>query len=266
MVAISKSNRRVKELRKLLRSSRYRDDTKTFAIEGRSLLEEAISTGNIPIDIFLDENVEGIEVEIENLNCESTKVWHVDGGTFKSIASTQNPQPILATMSMVDSEFAKILRLSPRFLVVGVGISDPGNAGTIIRTAAAAGADGVVFSEGSVDIYNPKAVRSSAGSIFRIPIVRSVEMKDFLHHCQRTGVATLGLCGNGEIRYDAYDLNQPLALLVGNESHGLESQIRGELTAEISIPMESGIESLNAATALSIVSFELRRQRSSNDV
>ncbi len=266
MVAISKSNRRVRELRKLLRSSKYRDDTKSFVVEGQGLLEEAVSTGNIPIDIFLEENTSGLEAEITKLNLGPTQVWHLDAGTFKSIASTQNPQPVISTMRMVDFEFPNILQTSPRFLVAGVEISDPGNAGTIIRTAAAAGADGVVFSKGSVDIYNPKAVRSSAGSIFRVPVVRSVGIEDFFHNCQRSGIATLGLCGNGEIRYDTYDLNQPLALLVGNESRGLESYVRSKLTAEISIPMESGVQSLNAATALSIVSFELRRQRTSNDV
>ena len=258
MVAISKSNRRVRELRKLLRSSKYRDDTKSFVVEGQGLLEEAVSTGNIPIDIFLEENVSGLEAEITKLNLGPTKIWHLDVGTFKSVASTQNPQPVISTMRMVDFEFPKILQASPRFLVAGVEISDPGNAGTIIRTAAAAGADGVVFSKGSV--------RSSAGSIFRVPVARSVGIEDFFHNCRRNGIATLGLCGNGEIRYDTFNLNQPLALLVGNESRGLESDVRRRLTAEISIPMESGVQSLNAATALSIVSFELRRQRTSNDV
>ena len=265
MVAISKSNRRVRELRKLLRNSRYRDETKTFVIEGQSLLEEAASTGNAPIDVFVEENESSFEAEIERHNFKLTKVWHLDAGTLKSIASTQNPQPVLATMPMMDLEFHEVIGASPRFLVVGVEISDPGNAGTIIRTAAAAGADGVVFSKDSVDIFNPKVVRASAGSIFRIPVVRSVEMKEFFQNCNRNGIATLGLCGKGEFQYDTYDLDQRVALLVGNESRGLKSQVRGQLTAEISIPMEAGVESLNAASALSIVSFELRRQRASND-
>ena len=264
MAAVSRGSRKLRELRKLLRKSAYRDEMNTFVIEGRSLLEEAIATGNDPIDVYIAENDEALRIKIAELEIDPSRIWHLDLAVLKSIATTKTPQPVLATLPIKDFEFIDLLSTSPDFLVVGVEISDPGNAGTIIRAAAAAGASGVLFSQGSVDVFNPKVVRASAGAIFRIPIVRSVHINDLFEGCARGGLMTLGLCGSGVSQYDRYDFTQPLALLVGNESRGLGELVKEKLTTEIAIPMEAGVESLNAAAALSIAAFEVRRQRASN--
>ena len=265
MAAISRGSRKVRELRKLLRKSAYRDELNTFVIEGYGLLEEAIATGNNPIDVFVAENDEALHIKIAELGIDLGNIWHLDPVVLKSIASTQTPQPVLATLPIKEFKFIDLLVSSPDFLVVGVEISDPGNAGTIIRTAAAAGASGVVFSQGSVDLFNPKVVRASAGAIFRVPVFGSVDMDDLFIDCAREGLVTLGLCGGGERQYDRCDFTQPLALLVGNESRGLTDLAKAKVTEKISIPMKAGVESLNAAAALSIVAFEVRRQRASND-
>ena len=265
MAAISRGSRKLRELRKLLRKSAYRDELNTFVIEGYGLLEEAIATGNKPIDVFVADNDEALHVKIAELDIDLRKILHLDPAVLKSIASTQTPQPVLATLPIKDFEFMDLLSASPDFLVVGVEISDPGNAGTIIRTAAAAGASGVVFSQGSVDLFNPKVVRASAGAIFRIPVARSVEMNDLFKGCLSRELVTLGLCGDGVNPYDGCDFTGPLALLVGNESRGLGELVKAKLTQKISIPMKAGVESLNAAAALSIVAFEVRLQRASND-
>ena len=266
MVAVSKSNRRVRELRKLLRKSSYRETTKTFVIEGLNLLREAGTTGNMPIDIFVSEGDRDITAEIETLGFDHPRIWELEAEALRSIGSTQNPQPVLATVPMIEHSYDEVIGSLPDFLAIGVEVNDPGNAGTIIRTAAAAGADAVVFSHGSVDIYNPKVIRASAGSIFRIPVIDSADILSVIQECHKQKIATLGLTGKGEIDYSACDLTQPIALFVGNESRGLESSILGKLTTEISIPMEAGVESLNAAVALSIVCFEVSRQRALNDV
>ena len=266
MVAVSKSNPRVRDLRKLLRKSSYRNATKTFVIEGLGLLREAGLTGNVPIDIFVAEGDKDTSAEIENLGFDNPKIWELDVKVLRSIGSTQNPQPVLATVPMIEYSYDEVIGSLPDFLTVGVGINDPGNAGTIIRTAAAAGADAVAFSHGSVDIYNPKVIRASAGSIFRIPVIDSLDALSVIQECHKQKIATIGLTGKGKTDYSAYDLTQPIALFVGNESRGLESSILGKLSAEVSIPMEAGVESLNAAVALSIVCFEVSRQRALNDV
>ncbi len=266
MVAVSKGSRKVRELRKLLRKGAYRDETNTFVIEGQSLLREAVLTGNAPIDIFIAEDSSHVISGIGELNSEELKIWELEAATLKSVASTQNPQSVLATVPMVELSFDELINSSPDFLVIGFEISDPGNAGTIIRTAAAAGANGVIFSEGSVDIYNPKVVRASAGAIFRIPVIRSINTPDVLRSCEESGIRTLGLSSHGSTSYDALNFNHPLALVVGNETRGLTELAPDSLTAEISIPMEAGVESLNVAAALSVVSYEVWRQRAANDL
>tara|TARA_Y100001970_G_scaffold220809_1_gene271309 strand:- start:914 stop:1714 length:801 start_codon:yes stop_codon:yes gene_type:complete len=266
MVAVSRSNRRVRDLRKLLRKSSYRHATKTFVIEGLSLLREAGLTGNVPVDIFVAEGDTDTSAEIETLGLGNPRIWELDVKVLRSIGSTQNPQPVLATVPMFEHSYDGLIGSFSDFLAVGVEISDPGNAGTIIRTAAAAGANAVVFSQGSVDIYNPKVIRASAGSIFRIPVVSSVDALNVIQECHKQKIITVGLTGKGKTDYSAYDLTQPIALFVGNESRGLDSSLLGNLGAEVSIPMEAGVESLNAAVALSIVSFEVSRQRAFNDV
>ncbi len=261
MVAVSRSNQRVRQLRKLTRKAAYRYETGTFVIEGLSLLEEAISTGHTPIDVFVSTNDDSLLGLIDGLTTESPRVWHLDEDTIRYVASTKNPQPVLASVPMMDVEFSDLMDASPQFIVVAAGINDPGNAGTLIRSAAAAGADGVVFSENSVDIFNSKVVRATAGSLFRIPVVHSVAMSDFFDSCSSSGITTYGLCGQAETQYDLCDYSSPLALLVGNESTGLDGAIREKLDVEVGIPMEAGVESLNAGSALSVVSFEVRRQR-----
>ncbi|MDG1844762.1 MAG: RNA methyltransferase [Acidimicrobiales bacterium] len=264
MVAISKSNQRVRQLRKLTRKSAYRYETKTFVIEGLSLLKEAISTGHTPIDVFVKTNDDSLLDLLEGLITESPKVWHLDEDTIRYVTSTKNPQPVLASVPMMDVEFSHLMDSSPEFIVVAAGINDPGNAGTLIRSAAASGADGIVFSEDSVDIFNSKVVRATAGSLFRIPVVRSVAMSDFFDSCSSRGISTYGLCGQADTQYDLCEYSSPLALLVGNESAGLGSATREKLDVEVGIPMQAGVESLNAGSALSVVSFEVRRQRKLN--
>ena len=266
MVAVSKSNRRVRELRKLIRRGSYRDEMQVYVIDGSGLLREAALTGNVPIDIFVADNDSDMASEVSELVSAGSTVWDLEEKVLRSVASTQNPQSVVATVPMVEYSLDDILESSPSFLVIGVEINDPGNAGTIIRTAAASGADAVIFSHGSVDVYNPKVVRASAGGIFRIPVIRSMDIADLLRSCEKNGITPLGLAGEGQIEYSTYNFDHPIALLVGNEVRGLDRSVVGNLEAQISIPMEAGVESLNAAVALAIVSFEVHRQRNLNDV
>jgi TrmH family RNA methyltransferase len=150
-------------------------------------------------------------------------------------------------------------------VVFGTVISDPGNLGTILRSAEAAGVAAIVLGPGSVDAYNPKVVRASAGAIFGIPVLEAasegwspVEALDALG---ALGRQRLGAVASGAHSYDAADLARPTALVLGNEAHGLSAEVAGRLDGTIAIPMAGATESLNVAMAATVVCFEAARQR-----
>ncbi|MEA2453538.1 MAG: methyltransferase, TrmH family [Actinomycetota bacterium] len=146
-------------------------------------------------------------------------------------------------------------------VLILAGVSDPGNAGTLIRTAAAAGADAVIFTEGSADPLNPKTARASAAALFATHLVADVSLEDAVGHVRSLGFVVIGAeSGETSSIYET-DLGRPLALVLGNESWGLPGPQRGLLDEVVSIPMPGTVESLNVATAGSIIIFEALRQR-----
>jgi TrmH family RNA methyltransferase len=143
----------------------------------------------------------------------------------------------------------------PTFVIVCAGVGDPGNAGTILRSGEAAGADAVVFTAGSVDPYNPKCVRAAAGALFRVPVFLDVEP-------EALGLPLVGTRSTGGTAYFDFDFKAPLALVLGSEAHGLDPAIEARLDATVTIPHVGRAESLNVAMAASVLSFEVARQRS----
>ena len=188
-------------------------------------------------------------------------VWGLDPSVLATIASTTSPQPVLATVSLFEHELATTIGDGTSFVVVGVDIGEPGNAGTMIRTAAAAGADAVVFCDGSVDVFNPKVVRSTAGALFRIPVMAGVGLDALIEVCGTAGIATAGLTGAAKAAYTDLDLREPVALFFGSEAHGLAAPLLALLDEQASIPMARGVESVNVAAAAAAVCFEVSRQR-----
>ena len=261
MSGLSKNNARIRELRKIIKGSKQRLQSEKFAIEGLELLREAISTGHFPIDIFLSES-STLSGSVEELVQETdAKIWSISDDLLSSLASTVNPQPVISTLPIFNYSIDNLLSPLANFLVVGLGINEPGNAGSIIRSAAAAGAQGVVFSKNSVDIFNPKAVRSSSGAIFRVPISIGFEDVQIIRSLKQVDMSLIGLSGEGSTTYTAIDFLRPFAILVGNESTGLQTEVLQEVDHLVSIPMDAGVESLNVAIAASIVSYEAKRQR-----
>ncbi|MEG3585947.1 MAG: RNA methyltransferase [Actinomycetota bacterium] len=261
MSGLSKNNARIRELRKIIKDPKYRIESGKFAIEGLELLRESIITGHQPIDVFLSESSDMSGV-IEKLISETdAKLWLIGDDLLSSIASTVTPQPVIATLSRLDKSLEDVVTNESTFLLVGIGINEPGNAGSMIRSAASAGAHGVIFSNNSVDIYNPKTVRASAGAIFRVPIVRGVETTSILNAIKQKQINLIGLSGKGSSIYTEINYSTPFAILLGNESRGLDPTIFQEMDHIAVIPMDAGVESLNVATAASIVSFEAKRQR-----
>ena len=192
--------------------------------------------------------------------CEGSgaHVLEVGDNVLRALADTATPQGVVAVATMPRFGLTE-LPASADLVLVLAQVRDPGNAGTLIRSAAAAGADAVVFSEGSVDPFGPKTVRASAGSVLRVPVDRATPLAESLATLRKKGLSVLAAEGKAEMAVYDVDLTGPTAIVLGNEAWGLEQDLGFDASA--SIPMETTIESLNVATAGSLFLFEAVRQR-----
>jgi TrmH family RNA methyltransferase len=234
-------NPAVQRLRRLARQREARQDEGTFVVEGAKVLGEARSGGASIDAVFIDL---GSARESD-----------------RELADTVSPQPIAATVKRVDEPLGN--SGSPTLAIVLAGVSDPGNAGTLIRSAAAAGADLVVLCKPSVDLYNPKTVRASAGAMFHIRVTIDVSLDETLQHLGMIGVTRWATAARGGIDYASADLSLPCAIVVGNEAHGVPVDAAAGLDGVLTIPVVDATESLNVAVAGSLVCFEAARQRRS---
>ena len=240
------NNPNVQRLRRLLGRRSARHDEGAFVIEGPGLVAEAVAAG-WPIEAqFVAPG--GTPV------AGAGPAYDLAPGVLERIAGTESPQPLLAIASIVGHELTTIAGAT--FVVVCAGLSDPGNLGTIIRTCEAAGADAVVLLAGSVDCWNPKVVRSSAGAVFHVPVVGPISGDDL----DALGLPLIGTSSHAVQSYTDFDFSAPFALVLGNEAHGLDGAVRCAET--VSIPHRGRSESLNVAMAAAVISFEAARQRS----
>ncbi len=184
-------------------------------------------------------------------------VFELGPNVMERVASTDSPQPVLAVVRRRTSTLADLGAAT--LLLVGDGISDPGNAGTMLRSAEAAGVDGVVFTAGSVDVFNPKVVRSSAGALFEVPVVVDVALADVL---AMAGLRSYGTSSHSGSAYSSVDLAAPSMIVVGNEAHGLSAD--AGVDEWVTIAHVGRAESLNVAMAATVLVFEAARQRASN--
>jgi len=193
-------------------------------------------------------------------------VAEVQPGVLARVCDTVTPQPVAATVRQIDVPLGEVARGGTTFVVVLAGVSDPGNAGSLLRSAAAAGAGGVVTCCGSVDLYNPKTVRASAGAIFRIPVAidRSGEGhsgEDLARQLRSHGLRLVATAAAGGAPYTGSDLSGSVALVLGNEAHGLPPGLAQACDSVVSVPMHRGTESLGVAAAGAVIFFEAARQR-----
>jgi TrmH family RNA methyltransferase len=178
---------------------------------------------------------------------------------MERIADAATPQSVLAVVPFVDVPLETLQ--GSTFLVICVDVRDPGNAGTVLRSAEAAGADGVVFCGGCVDVYNPKTVRASAGSLFHVPVVVGGGAVEVLEQMRGWDVSRLGTSSHAGTDYTAVDLTRPTALVLGNEANGVPPEVAAGLDAFVTIPMAGRSESLNVGMAAAVLCFETARQR-----
>ncbi len=187
-----------------------------------------------------------------------------------AMADAVTPQPVLAVAHSVDVGLQQVLDGRPRTLVVLAQVRDPGNAGTVVRAADASGADAVVLTTGSVDVHAPKVVRSTAGSLFHVPVVTGVPLDDVLAACRAAGVRTLATAADGETDLDALQdeaatgrgaLTEPHAWVMGNEAWGLPAADAARADHRVSIPILGAAESLNLAMAATVCLYASARAR-----
>jgi TrmH family RNA methyltransferase len=232
-------------------------------VEGANLLDEALSSGAVIESVFIDDDAaDRADWDLAEA-CEKTgaRVRRLQPGVLTRVSDTVTPQPIAATVGMMDVSLDDVAVLHPTLVVVCAAVRDPGNLGTIVRSATAAGAGAVVCCAGSVDIYNPKTVRASAGMLFRVPVVAGPDEREALDEIGRWGLCRWGADPRGECDYTRADLTSPVALVFGNEAHGLGEAISRRLDGTLTIPMTAGAESINVASAASVICFEAARQR-----
>lgn len=267
----SKQNAQLKKLRKALAAP---GSEGLAGIEGPNLVEEALRAEMRVQCVFV---AEGSERVIEELQLpERTEILVMPRPLLDAALTTETPQPVAALVEAPDWTWAHILgahTASPHLsraalVIVFAGLQDPGNLGTILRSVEAFGATGVVSLPGTVSAWNPKAVRASAGSVFRVPLIASGELECFgeLREAGLRVFATTGHKAEAEAAVEAAVLEQadfigPTALIIGNEGNGIPEGVAAKADARVTIPCPGPVESLNAAVAASVLLYEASRQR-----
>ena len=265
----SKDNARLKELRRALAASgsgaRGSADGggALVGIEGPNLLEEALRAGLRVETVFVAHGPNhDWERLLDRLHLPSeTEILRLPRKLLDSALATETPQPIAALVDPPQWTWAHVLGTGPALVVVLAGLQDPGNLGTILRSAEAFGATGVVSLPGTVSAWNPKAVRASAGSVFRVPLLAD-NVKDCFSRLRAAGVKVLATALREAKPANTVNLTGPAALLIGNEGNGVPEQIARQADGAVTIPCPGPVESLNAAVAAGVLLYEAARQRS----
>jgi TrmH family RNA methyltransferase len=252
----SRQNSRVKELRFGLAQA-CRTDQGRVSIEGVHLIQEALRSGlQVPV-VFIREGDEALIDTLELLPPDS-EILALTPDIFLSAVSTESPQGIAALVDPPDFSLESVFAAPSPLILVAAALQDPGNLGTLIRSAEAFGASGVLTLPGTVSPWNAKALRAASGSLFRLPVV-AVREPELFTALRARGVRILATTASASSSMP--NLTGPAAILIGNEGAGLSASLLAAADAVISIPCPGPVESLNAAVAASILLYEASRQR-----
>ncbi|WP_460296022.1 TrmH family RNA methyltransferase [Clostridium perfringens] len=249
----SKNNNLFKEIKKL-KEKKHRIKSNKYLIEGLRFVEEAIKS-KVSIDsIIFTESFKEKNPDLFLKINENIKLIQMNEALLKQLCSTENPQGIVGVINMQNKELK-----SGELVVLVDKVQDPGNMGTIIRTAHAAGAAGIVMTKGTVDIYNDKTLRSTVGSIFYIPIVEDDSL-DFVKSLKKEGYKLVVSSLQGKNNFFEENLQGKVMIAVGNEGNGVSEEVYDIADIKVKIPMPGEAESLNVAVATSIMIYEKIRQ------
>lgn len=259
----STSNKQVKYVNALVKKAKTRREEDLFVVEGIRMFEE------LP-----KERVSSVYVSSGFLKTADNKkllagfsrVEEVSNDVFESMSDTRTPQGILALVRQYHYSLKEVLEAGDKagkkpLLMVLEHLQDPGNLGTILRAGEGAGVTGIIMDEETADIYNPKVIRSTMGSVFRVPFVYVNSLSEVLPVLKRAGIAVYAAHLEGSLSYDEEDYTKGTAFLIGNEAAGLSTEAARLSDTLIRVPMEGKVESLNAAVASAVLMFEAARQR-----
>ncbi|MDO4321342.1 MAG: RNA methyltransferase [Lachnospiraceae bacterium] len=251
----STSNIQVKQLLQLQKKARERAAQDVFVVEGIKMYQE------VPKERLVRTYVsESFYKKRKELFAKGQQVTVMSDRVFESVSDTKTPQGVLCLVRQYHYELQDLLGECPLVMALE-NIQDPGNLGTILRTAEGAGVTGVLMSAGCVDIYNPKVIRSTMGSVYRMPFYYAENWEGALNSLKQAGVSVYAAHLRGRDTHDRQDYRSPSAFLIGNESRGLSEETAAFADTYIRIPMCGQVESLNAAVASAILMYEANRQR-----
>ena len=251
----SKANSKIKNVVALQKHSKTRKEQKAFVVEGLKMFEE------LPREKIKEVYAtEAFASKYESL-LAGMVVEIVDEKIFELMSDTKTPQGVLCVAKQMDYELTELLEKPETFLLILEDLQDPGNVGTIFRTAEGAGVDGIILSENCVDIYNPKTTRATMGSIYRIPFLYTDDMGAVLKELEKKKITTYAAHLQAKTAYDQEDYQKGSAFLIGNEGKGLSKELTKVAKKLIKIPMAGEVESLNAAVAATVLMYEGNRQR-----
>ncbi|AQX14934.1 rRNA methyltransferase [Tessaracoccus lapidicaptus] len=232
-----------------LTQRRGRDVTRQFLVEGRQAVREALAGADIVEQVIVDDPAKHADL----LAGVSVPVWQADEHQMRQLSDTVTPQGILAVCRQL--AFGWEALDGARLVVICAQVRDPGNAGTVIRCADAFGADAVILTAGSVEIYNPKTVRSTVGSLFHMPILTGVPLAEAVARVKAMGMRVLAADGEGaplDLKAAAGELNGPIAWIMGNEAWGLPAEDARLADEVVAVPMWGQAESLNLSSAAAV--------------
>lgn len=247
----STTNKQMKHIVQLQKKARLRNQENVFVVEGPKMVEE--TPGELLQEIYVSESFaskwDGPVTEI------------LSDAVMKSISDTTTPQGVLAVVKKPQYSLEEILKKEPAHLLLVEGVQDPGNLGTMFRTGEGAGVSGIIMHRTTVDLFHPKTVRSTMGSIYRVPFYVAEDWKNTIQQILRQGVYLYAAHLKGTKSYEQFDYHKSCGFFVGNEGNGLSPETTAMADELLRIPMEGKLESLNAAMAAGILMYEVSRQR-----
>lgn len=262
----STSNQQMKNISALLKKSKERRASKTFVVEGPRMVVET------PVDKLkavyvadsFAQNIDNKRIleEIKDKCTQANSIYEiVADNVFKSVSDTQTPQGIMAVVAMPEYSLEQLLDGEKTHLLILESIQDPGNLGTMVRTGEGAGVTGIIMNKTTVDLFNPKTIRSTMGSIYRVPFYVAEDLGETMKELQKQGISLYAAHLKGQHSYDEEDYTKASGFLIGNEGNGLSNEIADLADTYIKIPMEGQVESLNAAISATVLMYEANRQR-----
>lgn len=262
-------HQRVQRLRRLLRRSSVREAERAFVAEGANIVEAALDAGAPIESLFLAAGWRSSPATVEivkRAKASGLRAFELGAGVMERVADTVSPQSVCAVVSAVDLGLEDVVPGGgpgevPKVVLACVDVRDPGNLGAVLRIAGATGVSSVICCTGTVDPFNPKVVRASAGALFRVPIVTDVDPVRALERLAELGYRRWATVPRGGTDYGLADLDGPTALVLGNEGAGLPDEVLERLDGSLTIPMADGTESLNVAMTAAVLCFETARRR-----